>query len=126
MKIYAVSMDRHVIAIGLRRIVASAKKAGFNVNSIYFLDDAWGHSQSGFWLKQKTGAGFAVNYADNEEAIYRFAEIVSDADVLAFSLMSVQRDIAQKICKQLKSANSKVKIIGLGFKCLQILKQKIY
>ncbi|MEK6715196.1 MAG: cobalamin-dependent protein [Candidatus Omnitrophota bacterium] len=115
MKIYAISMDRHVIAIGLRRIVASAKKAGYNVKSVYFLDDAWGPSQSGFWLKQKTGAEFAVNYAHNEEAILRFAEIISDAGVLAFSLMSAQRDIAKKICEKVKSINSKVKIIIGGY-----------
>ena len=115
MKIYAISMDRHVIAIGLRRIVAYAKKAGFDINSIYFLDDAWGASQAGFWLKQKTGAAFPVNYVNNQEAIYRFAEILSDADVLAFSLMSVQRGIAKKICDQIKKSNPKVRIIIGGY-----------
>ena len=98
MKVYAISMDRNLVAIGFRRVVSCGKKAGFNIKSIYFLDNIWKASFAGSWWKQKTGEGFSVNYVKNDEAILRLANIISDADVIAISLMSVQRNIAKKLC----------------------------
>ncbi len=115
MKIYAISMDRNLVAIGFRRIVSAAKKSGFNVKSIFFLDSVWSASFAGSWWKQKMGEGFSVNYIENEEAISRFSQMISDADVIAFSLMSVQRNIALKICDKVKKINPEVKIILGGY-----------
>ena len=115
MKIYAISMDKNMIAIGFRRIVSAAKASGYDINAIYFLDNAWEASLAGSWLKQKTGEGFSVNYASNDQAIEQLAEKLSDADVIAFSLMSVQRNIARKICNKVKAINPDIKIVLGGY-----------
>jgi len=115
MKVYAISMDRNLVAIGFRRVVSCGKKAGFNIKSIYFLDNIWKASFAGSWWKQKTGEGFSVNYVKNDEAILRLANIISDADVIAISLMSVQRNIAKKLCMEVKKNNPNVKIIIGGY-----------
>ncbi|MBF0327642.1 MAG: B12-binding domain-containing radical SAM protein [Nitrospirae bacterium] len=115
LKIYALSMDRNLVAIGFRRIIANAKKAGYNVRSVYFLDDANRASLAGSWWKQKTGDNFNVNYVRNDYALIRLAEILAEADVLAFSLMSVQRNIARTICMEVKKLRPTVKIIIGGY-----------
>lgn len=108
-------MDKNLVAIGFRRIVANAKKAGHDVRSIFFLDDAYSPSFAGSWWKQKTGDDFSVNYVRNDKALERLAEILADADVLAFSLMSVQRSIARKLCMEVKRINPGVRIITGGY-----------
>jgi radical SAM superfamily enzyme YgiQ (UPF0313 family) len=108
-------MDRNLVAIGFRRVLSYARSCGFSVTGIYFLDNAWGPSLSGSWLKQKTGENFKVNYVNNDEAICCFAERVADADVIAFSLMSVQRNIVKKIYAAVKARNPKVKVIIGGY-----------
>lgn len=115
MKIYALSMDKNLVAIGFRRIVANARKAGYDVRSIYFLDDANRASFAGSWWKQKTGDNFNVNYVKNDQALIRLAGMLADADVLAFSLMSVQRNIARTVCLEVKKINPTVKIIIGGY-----------
>jgi len=115
MKIYALSMDRNIVAVGFRRVVANAKKAGYEVRSIYFLDDASRSSYSGSWWKQQTGDNFNVNYVRNDAALNNLANILAEADVLAFSLMSVQRNIARKICLEVKRLNPNVTIIIGGY-----------
>lgn len=115
MLIYALSLDRNLVAIGFRRVVSCARKAGFGVKSIYFLDDDTQASFAGSWWRQKTGDNFTVNYVQNDQAISSLAEYLSHADVVAFSLMSVQRNIAKKLCTRLKLLNPNVTIIIGGY-----------
>ncbi|MBF0440628.1 MAG: radical SAM protein [Oligoflexales bacterium] len=115
MKIYAISMDRNIIAIGFRRVVAAAKQAGYKIDSIYFLDYDDKASLAGSWWQQKTGVGFSVNYIQNDSAIRKLGELLSDGDVIAFSLMSVQRNIGKKICDEIRRVNPKAKIIIGGY-----------
>lgn len=115
MKIYALSMDKNLVAIGFRRVVANAKKAGYDISSIYFLDDAHHASFAGSWWKQKTGDNFNVNYVCNEDALIRLAGTLAEADVLAFSLMSVQRNIARTLCHEAQKRNPAIKIIIGGY-----------
>lgn len=115
MKIYALSMDRNLVAIGFRRIVSYAKSKGFSVKSIFFLDNIFEASFAGSWWKQKTDEGFTVNYVKNYEAIDKLAEKISSADVVALSLMSVQRNIAKRLCLLLKEFNPNIKIIIGGY-----------
>lgn len=115
MKIYALSMDKNLVAIGFRRVVANAKKAGHDVKSIYFLDDAYRASFAGSWWKQKTGDDFNVNYVKNEHALITLSEALAEADILAFSLMSVQRNIARTLCREVKRRNPGVRIIIGGY-----------
>ena len=60
MKVYAVSMDRNLLGIGFRRIVAAGKAAGFDMDSIYFIDDVEQATHAGSWWTQKTGEGLLV------------------------------------------------------------------
>lgn len=115
MKIYALSMDRNLVAIGFRRVVANARRAGHDIDSIYFLDDAYRASFAGSWWKQKTGDNFNVNYIRNEAALLRLAQTLAEADVLAFSLMSVQRNIARALCIEAKRIHPGIRIIIGGY-----------
>lgn len=115
MKIYALSMDKNLVAIGFRRIVANAKHAGYDISSIFFLDDAYHASFAGSWWKQKTGDNFNVNYIRNQEALVKLAQTISTADVIAFSLMSVQRNIARTLCHEAKQLNPGIHIIIGGY-----------
>lgn len=108
-------MDKNLVAIGFRRIVANAKKAGYDIQSVYFLDDAHRASFAGSWWQQKTGDNFNVNYVRNDEALIRLAGILAEADVLAFSLMSVQRNIVRTLCTEVKKINAAVRIIIGGY-----------
>jgi anaerobic magnesium-protoporphyrin IX monomethyl ester cyclase len=108
-------MDRNLVAIGFRRVVSYARQCGFDVQSVYFLDNAYQASFAGSWWRQKTGSDFKVNYVHNEEAIARLADMLCDADVVAFSLMSVQRNIAMKLCRRLKELNPKIMIFLGGY-----------
>ncbi|MBT5551904.1 MAG: radical SAM protein [Nitrospina sp.] len=111
MKVYAVSMDRNILSIGFRRVVAVAKKAGFDVDSIYFLDDFRENTHSGSWWRQKTGEGFGVNFISDEEKVSALAQHLSKGDVVAFSVMSVQRNLCKTLCKKVKELNPDIKII---------------
>ncbi|MDD2856449.1 MAG: radical SAM protein, partial [Desulfuromonadaceae bacterium] len=115
MRVYAVSMDRNLVAIGFRRVVSSARAAGFDITSIYFLDDDLEASFAGSWWRQKTGDNFSVNYVENEAAISALADKLADGDVLAISLMSVQRNIARKLCLRLRQIKPSIKIIVGGY-----------
>jgi len=115
MNIYALSMDKNLVAIGFRRVVACAAQAGYDVRSIYFLDDARKASFAGSWWKQKTGDDFNVNYVRNDAALASLATTLAGADVLALSLMSVQRNIARKLCQEVKRLNPGVQIIIGGY-----------
>ena len=111
MKVYAVSMDRNILSIGFRRVVAVAKKAGFDVDSIYFLDDFRENTHSGSWWRQKTGEGFGVNFISDEEKVNALAQHLSKGDVVAFSVMSVQRNLCKALCEKVKELNPDIKII---------------
>lgn len=115
MLIYAVSMDKQIVSIGFRRVVSCAKHAGFDVQSIYFLEDENKYSHAGSWWKQNTGENFAVNERHNEEALLGLAETLALADVVAFSLMSVQRNIVRKLSAYIKERNPGTKIIIGGY-----------
>lgn len=115
MRVYALSMDRNLIAIGFRRVVAVGRQAGFDIQSIYFLDDIYSASLAGSWWKQRMGDGFAVNEAANKDAVIKLAGILSDADAIAFSLMSPQREVCRLLCGEIKKRNAKVKIIIGGY-----------
>jgi hypothetical protein len=69
MKVYAVSMDRNLLGIGFRRVVAAGKAAGFDMESIYFIDDVEQATHAGSWWTQKTGEGFGVNFLNDKEML---------------------------------------------------------
>lgn len=115
MLVYAVNMDKNLVAIGFRRVVASAREAGFDVKSVYFLDDDTTASFAGSWWKQKTGDNFTVNYVQNDDAVSVLARKLAVADAVAFSLMSVQRNIVKKLCSAMKQLNPQIKIIIGGY-----------
>ena len=111
MKVYAVSMDRNLLGIGFRRVVAAGKAAGFDIDSIYFIDDVKQATHAGSWWTQKTGEGFGVNFLNDKEMLGPLADRLSDADVIAFSLMSVQRNLCKELCERVREKNPEVKII---------------
>ncbi|HLD29713.1 MAG TPA: radical SAM protein, partial [bacterium] len=65
--------------------------------------------------KQKTGVNFSVNYARNDSAFRVFAQETADSDVIAFSLMSVQRNIAVRLIEEIRRINPSARIIVGGY-----------
>ncbi|MBF0382587.1 MAG: radical SAM protein [Magnetococcales bacterium] len=115
MKTYALSMDKNLVAIGFRRVVAAARAAGFDIQSIFFLDNIKRASLSGSWWKQNTDTEFSVNYVKNDEAIINLAKILADADNLIFSTMSVQSKFVQDIIRETKKLNPKIVTLVGGY-----------
>jgi anaerobic magnesium-protoporphyrin IX monomethyl ester cyclase len=124
MKVFALSMDKNLCAIGFRRVVSAAKDKGYDVDAIYFLDDAWGPSLAGSWWNHDMTDDFTMNFASTkskrirvspDDAVKRIAEVVKDGDVLAFSCMSVQAKIAQSIVEETKKLNPAIKVIIGGY-----------